>query len=596
MAARALRRSISVLSLVAVAGLMTSVPAHAATPTTPPALVAFVSSIPTSLFPLNYQLGFDSLAGDTTVTATTAGIRVRVQGISEGSHTLGVDFTPPTGQSLHVGRYSYHGASTALKGSFAMRIDPPQDPVDPVGPPSDAIPEELSHVDVNDLAVDDTGAITRFDLDFVSPGQIGEVRWHEPAAADHVVSATRVTWPTEPVDAPVRESKVWVHNTTSAPLAVHPATLSGADPSDFVILQDGCAAESPIAAYQWCPVVVGYRPSGPGDYQASLSVPAGASIDVVALSGNSPSGYTGVITSGDDFVDRGLTWDMSDDGWQTSISGDPHYLQVDSVPLSGATSDLADVIIDPPSGSEIGTGVHPFGPAVGDYTLTASGHGRGCDSYSGTMDIHRFDLAADGETPVAVDISFDALCDGVPMTGRLQYQVPVAVTVTAPAQTRYDAPATVAGQAPAGALVTLFVHRNGQTGYSAAASTHAGLDGSYRFDRSPTVDERYYATVDGVASPSVLHRIAPAISGPTTKVVGKRAVIAVTGTAAAGSVVQLHVHTAEMKAGRYGSVRTARATAAGGWRVVLPSGQDYRVYATTAAGTLASAADLIQSR
>ena len=166
-----------------------------------------------------------------------------------------------------------------------------------------------------------------------------------------------------------------------------------------------------------------------------------------------------------------------------------------------------------------------------------------------------------------------------------------------PAHVAVDGPATVnptpnaafliTGTAPAGATVTLHFHKAGTPAadYSIVRSVTAADNGTWSRSITASSDYRYYATVPGATSATVLFQPAPTLNGPTSRVVPVNRRYTLTGTAVAGSTVFLHFHRRGTAATDYSIVRSVTAAADGTWKRSYLADTDYRVFTSRTAGS-----------
>lgn len=300
--------------------------------------------------------------------------------------------------------------------------------------------------------------------------------------------------------------------------------------------------------------------------------------------------YTGIITSGNDFIDGGQLHHQAEGDLQRTLKGNAHNFNATAVGLADYhRTDLYPVTFSASTGELPTLGSHLFTDpytAVA-YGLDVSRGGEACSSAGGTLNVKRMDLAADGVTPVAMDIAFARTCyPGSPgntavTNGEFLWRVPIKTSIAAAAApVTYGHTAAVTGTAPAGAEVVMFAHKLATAGYAPAATVTAGLDGcwSYRYPAAAT-DERVYGEVTGVATGSVLVQVTPTLSGSPARVVPRDYTLS--GTGAVGAEVRLHFHRLGMAADDYGIVRDVAVSAAGRWSRSYVANTDYRVHATS---------------
>lgn len=596
-------------ALVAVtAAAASSVPAVAAAAVPEPvrSLVVNVSSTDNPTNALGAQLAFDT-ATDATVGQATATSSLVEFGVGRTSVGQGADLrlTSEPGHPLHTGVYVSDGSLTVPR--LALTVN--NGNADESMSSDDGVPTTFV---IRDIASDSTGTVTRLDVVFsfypnrARDGHFGELRYGEPEPKDHVDSATVLNYPLTPVGAPPIRANEVIDNTSAAPLAVSAAGISGSDAGQFTILSDGCAAGGLLAPGESCPVVVAYRPTEAGQHAAQLQLRIADQTDTVDLTGQSPFGYTGIITWGDDYPDGGGVHHVAEGETQWTLNGNAHNFNAVAFHLTDYFSTyLYMVTFSAPSGQLPTLGHHPFtNPFTPDaYGLNVSREGHGCSSTGGTLNVKRMDLAADGATPIAMDIAFALTCyEGSPgvtavMNGEFLWRAPIKTSISvATAPVTYGHTAVVCGTAPAGAEVTMFAHKLSAAGYVRAGTVSAGLDGRWSFRYPAATDERLYGQVTGVATASALVQVTPTLSGAPARVVPRDKAYTLTGTGAVGSAVRLHFHRLGMAANDYSIVRDVAVSASGRWSRSYVANTDYRVYVTSASSGRSSGKSLLQAR
>ncbi|MDX6336724.1 MAG: hypothetical protein QOG05_4064 [Streptosporangiaceae bacterium] len=394
-------------------------------------LVANITTTFTAGFPLGQQGAWD--AGNSITSAphlSTGHIEVGANG-GPTANTFDLDLYPPAGQALHAGYYA--GVQTGFG--------------DQVGHASaelyygGRVQTFSGDIEIRDLGANAAGTVTRLDLLFhlltkqAAYNLFGEIRLGEPTPAGHILSAQAVHWPTLPVGSPPVWVTDWLHNTSGLPERLGLATLVTGNTTDFRLAGDTCSARS-LPPGSSCSVRVGFSPRHAGPRASILTIPIDGHIERVQLSGVAPAGLSSLVNSGPDYIDQGRTYRYLDGPQQLSVRYEHGLLAFGLTRVYDDAFDNEGLLLTAPTGHPFTLGVHNTGNPFGttNYGLDVSGHGRGCGSYSGTINIKQLVLAGDG-APLRADIIFTQRCDEAPtalMTGELKWRIATDVTPPTP--------------------------------------------------------------------------------------------------------------------------------------------------------------------
>jgi hypothetical protein len=235
------------------------------------------------------------------------------------------------------------------------------------------------------------------------------------------------------------------------------------------------------------------------------------------------------------------------------------------------------------------------------------GQGRGCNTLTGTITVHRYAGYRSGDSwlPQAIDVSFSQHCEGGTATldGRLVWNVATSGGVSpaaniAGATTRttvFGATVPLDGFGPTSRPVGVWFQRGGGNGYQQRRSLTAAADGSWHTSYVAGDDYDVYATDGGTPSPITHIRLTPTIDGPATRVVRRGTTTTLTGTGIPGATLTLHFHRAGTAPDDYSLLRTVTVGASGRWSRPLTPTSDYRLYASLPNGQR-SPAVLVRAR
>ncbi|GAB2577824.1 hypothetical protein [Microlunatus antarcticus] len=426
-------RAIAVLALALAMGvpLLSAVesPPAAAAPPTPPRLIVGMNAV-TPAFEAHADprpQTWDASANGTPtvrgVAATWAGGRFQV---SVGSNTAspvhpGLSAAPQLGQD---------NPDTEL-GGYAQLDDTSYASFD-------------GRADFVDLAADEQGNLTRFDLVFSYTEQravgavFGEIRMNEPEQlATLSPTAQHLVWPKVGLeDDPVLATDSF-RNTSGAPLPLGPAKVVGAL-RDYRLRDDSCSGHV-LPAGGSCSITVAYRPTRGGPRLATLEVPTPTDALAVHLSSSAMLGRSSLSTQGLEYVDYGKKWSFSpivvyshgsyghhedpDRGY--TFVPDELSPQIKASPRSDFTLQLTK------KHGTIKRGTHKTELFAREYGLDYHRNTQYCDSLGGTLKVRHFVVDAEGQ-PTWIDVDFAQTCTRAHIEpvelqkgtihGRLRYQ------------------------------------------------------------------------------------------------------------------------------------------------------------------------------
>jgi hypothetical protein len=378
---------------------------------------------------------------------TTAHLRVGAVG-GPAANGFSLDLYPPAGQVLHAGYYAgvqtgWGGQSGHANVAFSY---------------GRAIENYQGDVEIRDFAATADGTVTRFALLFhlrteaVADNLFGEIRLGEPEPSGHVLSARAVDWPRLPVGSPPAWSTEWLHNTSDHREGVGQAAFAGGSTGDFRLANDTCSGTS-LAAGNSCSVRIGFTPRRAGPRGSILTFPIDGQLDTVQLTGSAPAGSSSLVTFGPDYIDSNQRWRYVDGPDQISAGFHSGFLGFGESRIYDPGFDSEVMWLTVPRGHTFTLGTHLTRSAndLNRYGLSVYGHGRGCGSYSGKIDIKQLLLASDGN-PIRADITFTQICDEAPavhMTGELRWRLAPDITPPPPiTQLRVTSTRTVTWTAP----------------------------------------------------------------------------------------------------------------------------------------------------
>jgi hypothetical protein len=347
---------------------------------------------------------------------------------------IGMYISPRPGQSLHDGLYT--GVNTTTSNSAPL-----------VGISIGSLGlGYVGSIDILDIAAGPSGQLERFDVVFdnsysLAPGAAwGEAEMGEPQQTAVNVGARHLELPPTPVGGAPVESTEWLHNTSTSPVEIGSAAITAGAESDYSISADGCSGK-PLAAGATCTLRVGFSPTTGGPRDAVLSLPIGSATENVSLSGAAPLGTTSLTTSGNDLVDSGIPDAGPGSGQTHTFANGPYQLIQQPqdgiefaayVPYTNGelpTGQSGPVVSFFGQAGTLAVGTHNVTyPHVGSqYSLNVTSFNRGCNSYTGSEDVHSY-VSSNGDPSgfaSMADITFSIACDGdtaAPMTGTLLWQ------------------------------------------------------------------------------------------------------------------------------------------------------------------------------
>ncbi len=194
----------------------------------------------------------------------TTGFAVTVSG-GTSSKAFTIQMQPATGQTLGVGSYVAERVPTASRAGFDIFSG------------ATGCTTVFARVNIRDLEVDVNGDISRVWLtyehhcDGSGRSLIGEVRINEPLADNDVMLANAaLDFPESYPGTTTRTAPVWLVNTSTAPVDVTSAAVSGTNAADYTIGTNACTAT--LDPGQFCSIDVGFSPAVAGPSSASLDL------------------------------------------------------------------------------------------------------------------------------------------------------------------------------------------------------------------------------------------------------------------------------------------------------------------------------------
>jgi hypothetical protein len=378
---------------------------------------------------------------------------IEVGGTDDASSTdVDLELIPPAGERFHVGHYTaaypdaYMHNPVVGHAELSLALNS-TDVFDTNG-------DRQLDIDIIDLAVDAAGNVTRLDVDFrrftdrAYLNTFGEITYNELPSSGRIVTARHLEWPQSPVGAAAVSMPVRIENISATALAIGGIHTSGPAAADFSVTHDPCSAAA-IPPRSSCTVWVGYTPTASGLRTAQLSLPAGTSVDIVALQGNAPDGLSRLTTSGNDhLVDNGVSHSYPDGPYQLVASGNGNRIGFSVTKAYDQLFQGPVVEIQAPVATRIGLGVHAAGDIFANGTswgVRVTGAGTGCGSYRGVIDVESITFDATGN-PSSARIEFSVACGEAPydhLHGSLLWRVPAGSPAT-PVTAVLDAPEQLA--------------------------------------------------------------------------------------------------------------------------------------------------------
>ena len=358
----------------------------------------------------------------------------------------------------------------------------------------------------------------RAPLRLASRSLIGEVRINEPLPDNDIVLANaQLSFPEAYPGTTSRTAPVWVVNTSTSPVAVTSATVTGANSGDYTIDSSGCATS--LDPGQTCPISVTFLPAAAGPSTASLDL-----VDTSTVGVHSATLSGAGITGSSAFHVRGQ---VGGDNNGNGSTGNGHALSLDLTPqVSGFTITGAESSSASGVALTVATATHTlsasFYPSAGDaltpgttYVGAAKSTTRGtgvglyftadgssCSMVSGQFTVVEaaFDASGSLEKFAAY---FQQTCDqGDPVYGWLSYRAdnplqpfagdgPTDLTASAPGGAARGASVTVLGVLRSMGLglpgKALSVTRSTLLGRTGLTPVTTDAHGAYSFKDLPPV-------------------------------------------------------------------------------------------------------------
>lgn len=285
-------------------------------------------------------------------------------------------------------------------------------------------------VDVLDLATDEAGRFTRFDIVFVAKAidpedtVFGEIRMNEPEQSPVLSpSATAFHWPAVHVGGPPILAAEPFTNTSRQRVRLGQVRVRRGATADYRIRSDRCSGRT-LRPGTSCRLLIAYSPRAGGPRNAVLVLPVAGRTLAVSLSGQAPLGTSSFITSGG--YPLGSTGVTFDDIWAEGFS---------SRGFVGYRWHSADKHQTGPNFLSLDFGAPTDPPALGTHRTSAEPPLRylfdlliavRCNDMYGTVTVHDFRRDATYQ-PTHVDLTFRQNCVayGRPtatFTGRLRWQ------------------------------------------------------------------------------------------------------------------------------------------------------------------------------
>lgn len=336
-----------------------------------------------------------------TVTGALDG-EVHVQAYRDTSGFGGpgsIRISPPWGKSLEAGTYTDapDDYPTADKPRFRLT--------------DSRCPSQSGRTTftISDIAPD----LSRFALQFRmrclsgEAGTFGEVRISQPARADLVFGAERLTWPARLVALSRSRTPLVLWNRGADPVSLTGVALGGPDADQF--LTEGLGSCAQLAPGASCALTVGFRPTRVGDAQATLTVNGPGGPYSLPLAGKAVADPATVTVAGDwqnqIIYHPGNFWEGRDNVRVTQANGG---VSVSASPAGADRFSGLSLGFQPPPGEQLRVGRYVASgafdtPGGAVMRINDMSSGGACSYQSGDFDV--LDLGPD-----RVWITFRARC------------------------------------------------------------------------------------------------------------------------------------------------------------------------------------------
>lgn len=336
--------------------------------------------------------------GDVSYSLTSTRAVVSVPGLDTD---FGFELTAPTGKSLAVGQYD---GATRFADTRHAGIDISGD-----GRGCNETTGRFTVLDV-DTAQDRLWVVYEQHCEGDVPAVFGEIRINEPGGdSDLLVAPGRVAWPDTYPGVAARPVPVNLVNTSTAPVTVTQATITGSQ--SFTIVSNGCGV---IAPGELCRVYVGFTPSGAGSRSALLTIrdSTRARTHTVPLTGVGIGGHTtwAMNSQSGDYVGQGHAWSYAPGNATFRLQGNESHVRVYTEKWDADfKADSGHLLL--PGTVFKGATRYPFSTAS-EPGLNVDGMGRGCNKLTGSFTVQQatYDAAGNVKTFAA---TFEQHCEGV---------------------------------------------------------------------------------------------------------------------------------------------------------------------------------------